>query len=79
MKQWKRREFLKTSAGVAAGATAGPFIWVKDASAQWSNTPEKGRTASRVALEPVRPGRHRSVHEERPGVHREDRHRSASR
>ena len=42
MKQWKRREFLKTSAGVAAGATAGPFIWVKDASAQWSNTPEKG-------------------------------------
>ena len=42
MKQWKRREFLKTSAGVAAGATAGPFIWVKDANAQWSNTPEKG-------------------------------------
>lgn len=42
MKQWKRREFLKTSAGVAAGATAGPFIWVKDAAAQWSNTPEKG-------------------------------------
>jgi multiple sugar transport system substrate-binding protein len=32
---------LKTSAGVAA-ATAGPFIWVKDANAQWSNTPEKG-------------------------------------
>jgi multiple sugar transport system substrate-binding protein len=41
MKQWKRREFLKTSAGVAA-ATAGPFIWVKDAAAQWSNAPEKG-------------------------------------
>jgi len=41
MGHWKRREFLKTSAGVAA-ATAGPFIWVKDASAQWSNTPEKG-------------------------------------
>ena len=41
MRHWKRREFLKTSAGVAA-ATAGPFIWVKDASAQWSNTPEKG-------------------------------------
>ena len=32
---------MKTSAGVAAVA-AGPFIWVKDASAQWSNTPEKG-------------------------------------
>jgi multiple sugar transport system substrate-binding protein len=41
MKQLKRREFLKTSAGVAVAA-AGPLIWVKDASAQWSNTPEKG-------------------------------------
>jgi len=41
MRSLKRREFLKTSAGVAAAA-AGPFIWVKDASAQWSNTPEKG-------------------------------------
>ena len=41
MRHWKRREFLKTSAGVAA-ATAGPLIWIKDASAQWSNTPEKG-------------------------------------
>ena len=41
MKNMKRRDFLKTSAGVAAVA-AGPFIWVKDASAQWSNTPEKG-------------------------------------
>ena len=42
MGQWKRREFLKTSAGVAAGASVGPFIWVKDAAAQWSNAPEKG-------------------------------------
>ena len=41
MKQLKRREFLKTTAGVAAGATVGPMIWVKDAQAQWSNTPEK--------------------------------------
>jgi multiple sugar transport system substrate-binding protein len=41
MKNLKRREFLKTSAGVAAAA-AGPLIWVKDAEAQWSNTPEKG-------------------------------------
>jgi multiple sugar transport system substrate-binding protein len=37
----KRREFLKTTAGVAAGAAA-PMIWVKDAHAQWSNQPEKG-------------------------------------
>jgi multiple sugar transport system substrate-binding protein len=41
MRNLKRREFLKTSAGVAAAA-AGPLIWVKDAQAQWSNTPEKG-------------------------------------
>jgi multiple sugar transport system substrate-binding protein len=41
MKSLKRREFLKTSAGVAATA-AGPLIWVKDAEAQWSNAPEKG-------------------------------------
>jgi multiple sugar transport system substrate-binding protein len=41
MKQLKRREFLKTSAGVAAAA-AGPMIWVKDAQAQWTGAPEKG-------------------------------------
>jgi multiple sugar transport system substrate-binding protein len=41
--EFKRRKFLKTSAGLAAGAAAGPLIWVKDANAQaWSNTPEKG-------------------------------------
>jgi len=40
MSQLKRRDFLKISAGLAAGA-AGPLIWVKDAHAQWSNTPEK--------------------------------------
>ena len=41
MSNFKRREFLKTSAAVAASAAA-PMIWVKDANAQWSNTPEKG-------------------------------------
>ena len=41
MSKMKRREFLKTTAGIAAGAAA-PMIWVKDAHAQWSNTPEKG-------------------------------------
>lgn len=41
MSNMKRRDFLKASAGVAAAA-AGPMIWVKDAHAQWSNTPEKG-------------------------------------
>ena len=40
MSQFKRRDFLKISAGLAAGA-AGPLIWVKDAHAQWSNTPER--------------------------------------
>jgi multiple sugar transport system substrate-binding protein len=42
MSEFKRRKFLKTSAGVAAGAAIGPMIWVKDANAQWKNTPEKG-------------------------------------
>ena len=37
MSEFKRRKFLKTSAAVAAGAAVGPFIWVKDANAQWSN------------------------------------------
>ncbi len=40
MSQFKRRDFLKISAGLAAGA-AGPLVWVKDAHAQWNNTPEK--------------------------------------
>ncbi|MEP6997333.1 MAG: twin-arginine translocation signal domain-containing protein, partial [Betaproteobacteria bacterium] len=42
MSEFKRRKFLKTSAGVAAAAAVGPMIWVKDANAQWRNTPEKG-------------------------------------
>ena len=42
MSKFKRREFLKTSAAVAAGAAAGPFVWAGNAHAQWSNTPEKG-------------------------------------
>ncbi|MDH3320540.1 MAG: twin-arginine translocation signal domain-containing protein, partial [Betaproteobacteria bacterium] len=41
MSKMKRRDFLKATAGVAAGAAA-PMIWVKDAHAQWSNKPEKG-------------------------------------
>src|SRR5690349_20669266 len=42
MSEFKRREFLKTSAAVAAAAVVGPMIWVKDASAQWTGAPEKG-------------------------------------
>ena len=42
MSKFKRREFLKTSAAVAASAAAGPLIWVKDANAQWKGAPEKG-------------------------------------
>ncbi|HWC44799.1 MAG TPA: extracellular solute-binding protein, partial [Casimicrobiaceae bacterium] len=43
MSEFKRREFLKTTAGLAAGAAVGPMIYVKDANAQaWKNTPEKG-------------------------------------
>ena len=43
MSEIKRRKFLKTSAGLAAGAAAGPLIWTKSAHAQaWTSTPEKG-------------------------------------
>ena len=42
MSQFKRRDFLKTSAVAAAGAAAGPFVWAGSAHAQGSNTPEKG-------------------------------------
>jgi len=42
MSNFKRRKFLKTSAGMAAAAAVGPMIWVKDANAQWKNVPEKG-------------------------------------
>lgn len=38
-----RRKFIKSSTAAAAvSAAAGPLIWVKDANAQWNNTPEKG-------------------------------------
>jgi multiple sugar transport system substrate-binding protein len=41
--EFKRRKFLKTSAGLAAGAATGPLIWAKNANAQaWNSTPEKG-------------------------------------
>ena len=42
MSKFVRRDFLKTSAGLAAGAATGPFIWIKNADAQWSGGPEKG-------------------------------------
>ena len=43
MSEFKRRKFLQTSAGLAAGAAVGPMIFVKDANAQqWNSTPEKG-------------------------------------
>jgi len=42
MSEFKRRKFLKTSAGVAAAAAVGPMIWIKDANAQWTSKPEKG-------------------------------------
>jgi multiple sugar transport system substrate-binding protein len=37
----KRRELLKATAGIAASASL-PLVWVKDAHAQWNNSPEKG-------------------------------------
>jgi multiple sugar transport system substrate-binding protein len=42
MESNERRRVLKTGAAAAAAAAAGPFIWIKDAAAQWNNVPEKG-------------------------------------
>ncbi len=43
MNRQNRREFLRTTAGVAAGsAITAPMIWVPSAHAQWNNQPEKG-------------------------------------
>ena len=42
MAEFKRRKFLQSTTAVAASAAVGPFIWVKNANAQWSNAPEKG-------------------------------------
>jgi multiple sugar transport system substrate-binding protein len=42
MSRMKRRKFLQSTGAIAASAAAGPFIWIKDANAQWNNTPEKG-------------------------------------
>lgn len=43
MVHFTRRKFLKSSTTAAAvTAGTGPMIWVKDASAQWNNTVEKG-------------------------------------
>jgi multiple sugar transport system substrate-binding protein len=41
MKPIERRKVLKATAGAAVAAVAGPLIMVKDARAQWRNTPEK--------------------------------------
>ncbi len=43
MSQFKRRDFLKSTAGATAGAAAGGgALFAPDAHAQWSNQPEKG-------------------------------------
>src|SRR5947207_12878357 len=44
MSEYKRREFLKASAGVAAGAALGSGLLIPDAAAQqtWNVKPEKG-------------------------------------
>jgi len=37
-----RRSILRASSGAALGIAGAPFLWIKDASAQWNNTVEKG-------------------------------------
>ena len=60
MSEFKRRKFLKTSAGVAAARRcgAGPLLWRRDAHAQTVDVQAgEGREAARAALEPLRAGR----------------------
>lgn len=42
MPHFTRRKFLQGTSAAAGTSAAGPLIWVKDAHAQWNNTPEKG-------------------------------------
>ena len=57
MSEIKRRKFLKTSAGLAAGAAAGPLIWTKSAHAQGGEaTPEKKEKTHVVHLGRFGPG-----------------------
>ena len=79
MSKFVRRDFLKAGAAAAAGAVSSPFVWIKDADAQWTGGAGEGSEAARAALEPLRAGRHRPVHGERQEVQREVRDRSARR
>src|SRR5512138_150686 len=42
MSRMKRRKFLQSTGALAAAGASGPLVWVRDAHAQWNNTPEKG-------------------------------------
>ena len=44
MSEFKRREFLKATAGIAAGTALGAGAFAPDVAAQatWTNKPEKG-------------------------------------
>ena len=79
MKQLKRREFLKTTAGVAAGAHRRPDDLGEGCPGAVEQHAGKGREAARAALEALRAGRRRPVSGQRQEVHGEDRHRSARR
>ena len=73
MSDFKRRDFLKATAGVAAGAAlgAGPRCGRRDAAAQTvQGDAGEGRQAARAALEALRAGRRGHVGREHQEVHR---------
>ena len=78
MSRFKRREFLKVSAGVAAGAAPVLHLGQGRERAVEQHAGE-GREAAGVALEALRPGRRGPVLGEREEVQREVRRRGARR
>ncbi len=82
MSDFKRRDFLKTAAGVAAGTAMGAsgLILPADVAAQtYKITPEKGAKLRVLALEAIRAGRRGRLGCTHQEVHRTDRHRCARR
>ena len=75
MSDFKRRDFLKATAGVAAGTAlgAGSALWILPADAAAQNykvDAGEGREAARAALEALRPGRRGRLGRQHQEVHR---------
>ena len=82
MSDFKRRDFLKTAAGVAAGTALGhrlDLVPAEAAAQTYKAAPGEGRETARAALETLRAGRRRRVGGQHQEIYGRDRHRSARR